>query len=350
MKKIRLGIVGCGNISRAHMKAYQKLDNIEYVAACDIKDGRAEEYAKEYGFARYYTDYHEMFEKEDLDAISVCTWNCAHAEVSIAALNAGVNVLCEKPMAMNAKQAIEMEKAAQKSGKLLMIGFVRRFMPSMEILKGYIDKGEIGDVHYIKTGCMRRAGNPLGWFADIEKSGGGPLIDLGVHIIDMARYIMGKPNPVSVSAITSSSIGSRTNIKGVHRYTARDTSPNCNVEDMAVALIRFDNGAAVHVETGFSSHQKEKEKLWLDVFGNKAGAKIEPELEIYTERDDYLTDIKPVYEDDGVYVWFEKEVAHYIDCVANGTKCINPAEDGVALMKILDATYESARLGKEVQI
>lgn len=352
MEKIRIGLVGAGSLSHEHTRVYQAMDNVELVAVCDIKEGRAEEYAKQYGFARWYLDCHEMFAKEKLDAVSVCTWNCAHAEVTIAALDAGINVLCEKPMAMNAQEAKAMQEAAERSNKLLMIGFVRRFMPSVKLLEEYIRAGELGDIYYITTGCLRRAGNPLGWFADKEKSGGGPLIDLGVHIIDMSRYLMGKPKPVSVSCMTYSGIGSRTNIKGMNRYTAADPSPNCNVEDMAVAMIRFDNGAVVHVETSFSSHLKEP-KFWLDVFGSKAGAQTEPELELFSEKFDYLTDIKPVYEEDpskGFSPIFEAEVRHFVDCVANGTACINPAEDGVVLMQILDAAYESARTGKEVAI
>lgn len=350
MKKIRWGLVGAGSISSMHTESFKQMENVELVAVCDIKDGRAKEYAEKYGFKSYYTDYNEMFEKEELDAISVCTWNCAHAEVSIAALNAKINVLCEKPMAMNATEAEAMKAAAEKNGKLLMIGFVRRFMPQTKILKEYIDNGEFGDIYYITTGCTRRVGNPLGWFADKEKSGGGPLIDLGVHMIDMSRYVMGKPSPVSVSAMTYSGIGARTNIKEFSRYTAADPSPNCNVEDMATAMIRFDNGAVVHVETSFSGHQKE-DKLWLDILGEKSGAKIEPEFEIYSEKNDYLTDTKPVYKAaPGFTGIFKSEMEHFIDCVANGTECINTADDGIMLMKILDAAYESAKLGKEVQI
>lgn len=352
MKKIRIGLVGAGSISNEHTRAYKQMDNVELVAVCDIKPGRAEEYAKKYGFERWYLDYNEMFEKEELDAISVCTWNCAHAEVTIAALNAKINVLCEKPMAMNAEEAEAMKEAADKNGKLLMIGFVRRFMPSTNMLKEYIDNGEFGDIYYITTGVLRRVGNPLGWFADKEKSGGGPLIDLGVHMIDLSRYLMGKPSPVAVSCMTYSGIGSRTNIKGINRYTAADPSPNCNVEDMAVAMIRFDNGATVHAELSFSSHLKEN-KFWLDVFGSKSGATIEPKLEIYSEKNDYLTDVKPIYDEDtdnGFSPIFKNEIEHFVGCVANGTECINTADDGIMLMKILDAAYKSAELGREVEI
>lgn len=351
MEKIRIGLVGAGSLSHEHTKIYKQMENVELVAVCDIKPGRAEEYAKKYGFKSFYLDYNEMFAKEKLDAVSVCTWNCAHAEVTIAALNAKINVLCEKPMAMNTAEAREMKEAADRNGKLLMIGFVRRFMPSVNLLEEYIRNGELGDIYYITAGCLRRAGNPLGWFADKEKSGGGPLIDLGVHMIDMSRYLMGKPKPVAVSCLTYSGIGSRTNIKGINRYTAADPSPNCNVEDMAVAMIRFDNGAVVHAELSFSSHLK-KPKFWLDVFGSKAGAQTEPELEIYGEKYDYLTDTKPIYEDDGgdFSLIFKREVEHFVDCVANGTECINPAEDGIVLMQILDAAYESAKQGKEVAI
>ena len=349
MKKLKIGIIGTGGIGTTHMDSYQKCDKVEVTAVCDINEERVKAFAEKYGVQKYYKNYQEMLDKEELDGVSVCTWNDTHAEISIAALKAGKNVLCEKPMAMNAKQGEQMLKTAKETGKLLMIGFVRRFGINADIAKEYINHGELGDIYYAKTQCVRRAGNPCGWFADKKRSGGGPLIDLGVHMIDLSRYLMGKPKAVAVSGMTSSGIGSRMNIKGINRYLARDTNSDCDVEDFATAFVRFDNGAVLHVEVSFSAHIKE-DVLSLDLQGLKGGMKIEPKLEFYSEKYDYLTDVTPVFQEpNNVFnAIFEREVAHFAECILTGCECRNPAEDGLELMKILDAVYESAKCGKEV--
>lgn len=350
-RKIKIGIIGTGGISHMHMVGYTSFDNVEVTAACDLDSSRLEAFGSKYGIGKLYGDYNEMLSKEELDGVSICTWNNSHAPIAIAALKAGKNVLCEKPMAMNVKEAEEMRDAAKRAGKLLMIGFVKRFGKETGICREFIDKGHLGDIYYAKASYLRRCGNPGGWFADIKRSGGGPLIDLGVHVIDQVRYLMGKPKAVSVSAVTFNNIGLRYDIKGIARYKAADYNSYCDVEDMASALIRFDNGAALAVETSFSLNIKEDSGN-LELFGTKAGARLEPKLEIYSQMEDYLVDISPRYhKGDKVFdEIFTGETAHFVDCIANGTECISPAQDGVELMKILEAAYTSAKAGKEVVI
>jgi Predicted dehydrogenases and related proteins len=350
-KKLKIGIIGTGGISNAHMVGYNSLENVEVAAACDINEKRVTEFGEKYNVKKLYTDFNEMLKLEELDGVSICTWNNAHAAATIAALNAGKNVLCEKPMAMNAIEAQKMKDAADKSGKLLMIGFVKRFCVETIICKEYIEKGHIGDIYYAKASYLRRCGNPGGWFADMKRSGGGPLIDLGVHVIDQVRYLMGKPKPVSVSAATFDKIGMRYNVKGIDRYKASDYTDYCDVEDMATAFIRFDNGAILAVDASFSLNIKEDSGN-LELFGAKAGAKLEPKLEIYSEMENYLVDISPRYHKAENYFdsIFTNEIKHFTDCIANGTECISPAQDGIELMKILDAAYSSAKTGREVEI
>lgn len=349
MSKIKIGIIGTGSISNLHMAGYTRLDNVEVVAACDLNGKRAEEFAEKYGIKHVFTHYDEMLKMKELDAVSVCTWNNGHAPASIAALKAGKHVLCEKPLAMNVGEALEMESAAKESGKILMVGFVRRFGQNTKILSDFINRGYLGDIYYVKTKCIRRCGNPGGWFSDKKRSGGGPLIDLGVHMIDLSRYLMGKPKAISVTGATFNNIGFRSNIKAFDRYTPADKDDHCDVEDMAVAMIRFDNGAVLNVETSFSQHIKDDE-LTLELYGTKAGAMMEPKLELYSEMEDYLVDITPRYSavSDSFTENFKNETAHFIDCIVNGTECVNPVEDGVELMRILDAIYKSAASGAEV--
>ena len=348
MKKIKVGIIGAGSISESHILGYKALDNVELYAVCDINEQRAAKCAEKHGFKHVFTDYNEMLKLNDLDAVSVCTWNSVHAPATIAALKAGKHVLCEKPMAMNTAEALEMEKASKDAGKILMIGFVRRFGNDAEVLKDFINNGMMGDIYYAKATYLRRFGCPGGWFGDRKRSGGGPLIDLGVHVIDLVRFLMNNPKAVSVTGATFNKLGARNNIKQEKNYVAADAGDNFDVEDLAVAMIRFENGAVLHVETSFSLNIK-KDAGDIELFGTKSGAKLSPNLEFYSEMNNYLVDITPAHDTalnfNGL---FEREIAHFIDCVSTGKKCISPAEDGVEIMKIIDAVYESASTGREV--
>jgi predicted dehydrogenase len=350
MEKLKVGIIGSGSISECHITGYNALENAELYAICDINAQRASDCAKKHAIKHVFTDYNEMLKLDELDAVSICTWNSLHAPAAIAALRAGKHVLCEKPMAINTKEALEMEKAAKEAGKLLMIGFVRRFGNDARVLKDFIDNGMMGDIYYAKASYLRRSGCPGGWFGDMKRSGGGPLIDLGVHVIDLVWFFMNKPEVVSVKGITFDRLGTRKNLKQEKAYVAADAGDISDVEDMAVAMIKFDNGAVLLVETSFSLNIK-KDMGSIELFGSKSGAKLDPGLEFYTEMNNYLVDVTPAHDTalsfNGL---FENEIAHFVDCITKGTKCISPAEDGVEIMKIIDAAYESARIGKEVMI
>jgi predicted dehydrogenase len=355
MSKLRVGIIGCGGISGMHMMGYNALpDEVEVVACCDINEERLKRYAKDHNIPNTFTDFNEMVKMKDLDAVSVTTWNNVHCPATVAALKAGKHVLCEKPMALSADEARQMEAAAKESGKLLQIGFVRRFEQNTRIIKDYIKNGKIGDVYHVRAECTRRAGNPMGWFADKKRSGGGPLIDLGVHVIDLARFLMGRPKAVSAYGATFNHIGTRMNLKDYTRYTASDyDGDKSDVEDVCIAMIRFDNGGVVTLEVSFSENIK-NDNFSVQIHGTKGGASFDP-IEIFTEEDDYLENITPIYSKapDAFNQFFTDEIHHFVDCASgkiDPKDCIAPAEDGVELMKILDAVYESARTGHEVII
>ena len=217
-KKLKVAVIGCGGISGVHLPAYAKNPNVEIYALCDINEKNLNHRGDEYNVdpARRFLNVNDMLTAcPEIDAVSVCTWNAAHAECTIAALNAGKHVLCEKPMAMNAQEAEAMADAARRNNKVLMIGFVRRFGNDCCLLKDFIDNDQFGEIYYAKTTYLRRKGFPGGWFGDKARSGGGPLIDLGVHVIDLTRYLMGRPQPVSVYGATFSKLGARENIKRV---------------------------------------------------------------------------------------------------------------------------------------
>lgn len=352
-EKIKVAIVGTGSISNEHIQAYQANPNVELYAFCDINPEQLKKMSEKYGVTRTYTDEATMLtDLPEIDAVSVCTWNAAHAPCTIMALEAGKNVLCEKPMALNAEEARQMKAAAEKSGKLLMIGFVRRYGNDCAILQDFINGGSFGDIYYTKATYLRRKGSPGGWFGDKSRSGGGPLIDLGVHVIDLTRYLAGNPKPVSVFGATFKKLGDRHELKDRADYssTGRSEQDIFNVEDAVTALVRYDNGMVLSIEASFSLNI-EKDQGTIELFGTKAGAKLDPELHIYTEMNNYMTNVQlttpTALSFNGL---FQNEINHYVDCVQNGTACKSPAADGVTLMTILDAIYKSAETGHEVLI
>lgn len=352
MDKIKVAVIGTGGISNEHINAYRKNPDVELYAFCDINEERVKSMAEKYGVTRTYTDKDVMLkELPEIDAVSVCTWNSAHAPCTIAALNAGCHVICEKPMATSAAEARSMKEAAEKNGKLLMIGFVRRYGNDCEILTDYIKNGYFGDLYYGKATYLRRNGSPGGWFGDKSRSAGGPLIDLGVHVIDLTRYLCGNPKPVSVYGATFDKLKNRPGIKGAsvgYASAGKSEDDIFDVEDLATALIRYDNGVVISVEAAFSLNIKEDTGK-IELFGTKAGAKLDPELELYTELNGYMSNVQlttaTALSFDGL---FANEINHFVDCLKNGTPCKSPAEDGITLMEILDAIYESARTGHEV--
>ena len=353
MKKVRIALIGAGNIANVHLDAYRQLDNVEIAAICDIDEERLNMIANKYGIANRYNSVEAMLAAEkDLDGADVCVWNCNHAKCTIAALNAGLNVLCEKPMAYTAKEAEEMLACAKKNNKYLMIGFVTRFDPETLVVKDYMDNGYTGDIYYAKAQYVRRHGNPGGWFSDKARSGGGPVIDLGVHVIDRARYLMGRHMPVSVYAATFDKLGRRDYLKTSVGWKPKGASDAdvCDVEDAGTAIIRFDNGSVIQLETSYSINGESINGL--DLYGTKGGFRTgKGKLTLYTEINDYLTDVAISTDNfKGAKPMFVAEMSHFVDAIINGDVSTDSAEDGIVVMKILDAIYESARTGHEVVI
>lgn len=350
MKKLKVAVIGVGFISYYHLINYQNDPNTEIVALCDIDREKLERRGKEFGVKALYEDYREMLAKEEIDLVSVCTWNSVHAPAAIAALEAGKHVLCEKPMAMNAEQAEAMRAAAEKSGKVLQVGFVRRFGRDAEVIREFSQRGALGDLYFARAFYVRRHGNPGGWFGDKSRSGGGPLIDLGVHVIDLVRYLMGNPKPVSVFGAAYRKLGNRPDIRQVGTYSTVTKSRNdiCDVEDLAAAFIRFENGATLDVQAGFSLNLG-KDETSIELFGDKGGVKLDPEFRLYNAMNGYLTDVAIA---DRTGFDFEEafaaEIHGFVNAVLGKAPVRATADDGVELMKIIDAIYASAESGHEI--
>ncbi len=342
--KVRIGIIGAGNIAQnAHIPSYLKQPDVELVAVCDLKEERAKEVASKYGMKYATTSIDELVSIDEVDAVSICTWNNAHAKAAIAAANAKKHVLCEKPMAMNTEEAEAMVKAAEENKIVFMMGFVNRYRAESKALREMYDAGKFGEIYYAKAGWFRRRGTPLGWFTDVSKSGGGPVIDIGVHVIDLTWYLMGKPKPITVSAAAYSKIGDY-KTKGVSRWVAFDTDDLVfNTEDSAHGFIRFENGASMTFDVSWAINGKDI-PTYSQIFGTKAGANLSP-LTVYGEEVDYLVDVSPTVGKENP---FDNEIRHFIDCVKEGKEPISTAQDGLLVQKILNGIYESAKLGREI--
>lgn len=351
MEKVRVGVVGTGSISNEHIKAYLKNPNVELVSFCDINATTLKAMGEQYGVSHLYASEDEMLANESLDAVSVCTWNSAHAACAIKALNAGVNVLSEKPMSTDVQSAEQMIAAAKANNKLLMNGFVRRFGNDADELQRLIQQNFFGEIYFAKAEYLRRHGNPGGWFGERARSGGGPLIDLGVHVLDLIHYLCGQPKVVSVYGATFNKlVANRAALRDRTDYSSVGRSENdvFDVEDLATALIRFENGLVIYLGTSYNLNIKQ-DVTNIELFGTNGGAKIDPEIELFTELDHSLVDIdykkNTALDFDGL---FGNEINNFINSILGTEICRSPAEDGLNILNILSAIYESARTGHEV--
>lgn len=345
--KIRIGLIGAGNIAQnSHIPSYLKRDDVELVAVCDMNEARAKEVKEKYGMKYAVNKIEDIVSIDEIDAVSVCVWNNAHAKAAIAAASAGKHVLCEKPMAMTVVEAEAMCKAARSNKIVFMMGFTNRYRIESMIIKEMADAGRFGEIYYSKAGWLRRRGTPLGWFTDLSKAGGGPVIDIGVHVIDLTWYFMGKPKPISVcSTVHRNKLGDY-KTKGVSRWKAFDTDDlKFEAEDSAAGMIRFENGASMNFEISWAINGKDT-GTYSNIFGTKAGASLKP-FEIYGEEAGYLSDSTPVVNlaNDNPFL---TEIGHFIECIKEGKEPISTPEDGVQVQKILNGIYDSAKAGKEI--
>jgi len=351
VSKLKIGVIGTGGIAGWHLKSYAANPNAEIAAVCDLNAARAQSVADEWEAKRAYADPAELFADDEIDAVSICTWNNTHAPLAIQAIEAGKHVLVEKPMSRTYAEAEEVLRVAEAHDRVVQVGFVRRHSANCRVLKSFIDAGELGDVYYAKASCIRRMGNPGGWFADKAISGGGPLIDIGVHVIDLCWYLMGSPKVTSVSGNTYAKLGNRSNVTTFPRYKVADYDPTKNdVEDMANAVIRFENGASMIMDTSFSLHAT-KDSIGVSVYGDKGGADLEPSLQIATERHETMVNMQPQLGSDTFDLTdgFSHEIANFVDTCRGEAESIAPAWHGAEIMKILDGVYTSAAQGREVR-
>jgi predicted dehydrogenase len=346
-KKVRVGVIGAGGIARgAHLPGYAKVpDEADVVAISDIDEPRARKLADDFDVPRVYADFNDMLAQEELDLVSVCTPPFMHCAASMAALNAGVNVICEKPMAMNAAEGEEMIAAANENNKMLTIGFQSRYGERAQFLKHLIEQGELGEIYFARVLALRRRGIPWwGVFVEKDKNGGGPLIDIGVHTLDLTLWLMGHPTPTAVTGAVFTKLAKR---PGLYSRQVPIDQDRYTVEDFATAQIRFDTGAVINLETSWALNIENEVNAYL--CGTEGGATLRP-LKILKEVPNHgLLDCTPAHEE-GREHNHPGQFAQVVRNVKEGTPPLVKPREALVVQQIVDAIYESGETGQMITL
>ena len=365
MSKIKVGIIGCGGIANGkHLPALKtQFDRLEIVAFCDIIPERAEKAAKEYGTpdAKVYTDYREMLEKQpEIQTIHVLTPNVSHCQLTVDSLMAGKDVICEKPMAATPADAQKMLDAQKKSGRILTIGYQNRCRQDSLTLKAMCDNGDLGEIYYAKAHAIRRRGVPTwGVFPNKDLQGGGPLIDIGTHSLDLTLWMMNNYKPKTVMGASFQKLG-RVLQPGNQGNTMGVWDPETyQVEESAFGFVTMENGAVIVVEASWALNTLDVSEALTELCGTKAGADMKDGLRINTVCYDKLTTIKPDCRTPKGVAFFDGasalppevyECKRFYDAVEGKGEPVVKPEEAFVVTQILDAIYRSAETGKLIEL
>ncbi len=331
--RLRAAVVGLG-IGRDHILGYRRHPLCDVVAIADPNASLRQDIARRMKIPAAYADLETLLAQEQPDIVSIAVPNDLHAPLAVQAMEAGVHVLCEKPMAHTLADARRMQEAAERTGQRLMINFSFRFSATARALKAVVKEGRLGDIYYARSVWHRRDGIPgrTGWFSDRARSGGGPLIDLGVHRLDLALWLMGYPRPISVSAVDF-------NARGTRRMGA-----GFSVEDMAAAFIRLDSGAVLSLEASWIGHIRERELMETRLVGTRGGLKQWNLKEGYEFAAEYYTNGPngPVNQAIARRQKAEPSQYEFVDAIIADRPHPAPGSEGLVVQEILDAIYRSA--------
>ena len=348
-KQVRYGFIGAGGIARAHASAIEAVGD-KIVAVMDVNKETGEAFANDYSADYVTTRVSNLVSRDDIDAVIVCTPNAFHAQQTIMALQSGKHVLCEKPMSVNVSQAKKMIQIAKKSKRIFTVGYVRRFMPTSEAVKSKINKGELGNIYYAESKWLRRRGVPGygGWFTTKKLSGGGPLIDLGCHMIDLVNWFIGYPKPKRVFATSGCHIANK-NYVYLSMWGKENPKGVYDVEDYASAMIRYDNGATVLLQVAWAINMPQDTQLETWVAGDKAGCVTDGSNVIFAgqEAPNALTELNYRVKEANC---FERQIAHFSECIKSGNQPRVKPEEALIVQQILQAIYDSSKLKREIII
>jgi len=356
-KLLRAGIIGCGGIAnQKHMPNLAKTGKAVMVAFCDIVEEKAVKAAKEYGTpdAKHYTDYKQLLAENKLDMVYVCTPNKSHSYITIDALEAGNHVMCEKPMAKTAKEARDMVEAAKRTGKLLAIGYQTRFFAPSQYIKQTIERGDLGEIYFAKAHALRRRAVPTwGVFLNEEEQGGGPLIDIGTHALDLTLWYMNNYKPKSVMG----NVYKKLNSNGVCGNAFGPWNPDeFTVEDSAFALITMEDGATIILESSWALNMIDAFEAESTLCGTKGGADMRGGVRINGDDFGRLYEKTPKLGAGGVAFFDGGAADHgtfeqmtFINAITKGTPLVVLPEQACVVTEILEAIYKSAETGKLVE-
>jgi len=347
-RTIRVGVIGAGAIGKIHVDAYRQVPDAEVVAIAEKGNKRAKERAAVCGVDRWFGDYRKMLAQGEIDAVSVCTPNYLHCRQTLDALKAGKHVICEKPMAMNVTESKRMVAAAKKAKRTFMMAFCQRFAATGQAARKMVDAGELGAIYHVRIEYIRRRGIPGlgGWFTRKEQAGGGPMLDVGVHFLDLALWLCGYPDALTASAGSHRVFGHRDDYTylGMWGTTPVPGGP-FTVEDLLSGFLRFKNGMTVKLEASWACNTDTRG--FVEILGDRGGLHILPDVAFYGQHGDQLIDMKLKLPKLSGYV---EELRHFVDCIRTRKKPIATGEEGMKVQKIIDALYRSAKLKREVRV
>ena len=353
---VKVGIIGCGGIAnQKHMPALSKLKNVEIVGFCDIIEEKAQKACEKFGAegAKYYVDYKELLKDESIEVIHVCTPNRSHSFISIEAMEAGKHVMCEKPMAKTTKEAKDMLEASKRTGKKLTIGYQNRYREDSHYLKCVCENEELGEIYYAKAHALRRRAVPTwGVFLNEEEQGGGPLIDIGTHALDLTLWMMNNYKPKMVVGSVFKKLGDQTETANAWG----DWDPKeYTVEDSAFGFIKMENGATIVLESSWALNTLDIGEAQTSLCGTKAGADMKDGLRINGVKYNKQYTEKPALGADGVDFYdgsaeapHDIEARLWIEAIIEDKEVLVKPEEALVVTQILEAIYESARTGQPV--
>jgi predicted dehydrogenase len=346
--RFNVAVIGAGAIGLDHIQSFQQHPAARVVALAEVSPVRGREAADRFNIPDLVADYRPLLARADIDAVSIALPNWLHAEVALAALRAGKHVMLDKPMATNARDAARLVAAAKKGGRLLMVGQNIRFTPEVQTAKQLVTNGVLGEVYHAKTAWTRRSGIPRigSWFTQKRFAGGGCTYDIGVHALDRCLYLLGEFDAVAVSGQTFAKFGPRGRGEGGWGKGEIDPAKPFDVEDLSLALIKLKSGRTVLLETSWAAHQPEPDFNGLQLFGTEAGLLLPPLRLCRQGKHGYASELVPTRTD----LVHPNRMVHFIDCLLGKAKPHVPMAESLAVQKILDAIYLSARTGREVRI
>jgi len=344
--KYLIGVVGVGGIARVcHIPGWKKLKDVEVFAVADISEEAIEKVKKDFEIPYTFKDYKKLIAIEEIDIVDICAPNAIHFPATISALSSGKHVICEKPLAISAKEVEEMIKVSKKMKKKLMCAQHQRFRQDSQVIKKLIDDGVFGEIYYSICYALRRRFLPINpTFIKKELSGGGPLLDIGVHILDLTYWFMGCPKLHSVKGITYTKLAKRKDIKGLWGEWDRKSY---NVEDFAAGFITFKNNSSISLSCSFLANMEKLEDFSAVLFGTEAGIHW-PNGKIATEKNKVLQDIEIKITGSDQNPPHHEEIRVFLECVKEDKEVPVKPEESLEVIKILEGIYKSAEKGKEI--